>query len=137
LIETKRSARRRVLLIEDEPDIREITCLSLESIAGWETASAASGKEGLEEAGRYHPDAILLDVMMPDMDGPTTLKELRSDPRTRDIPVILMTAKVLNSERSQLGQLGVQGFIAKPFDPLNLPREIALALGWTDDQADG
>jgi two-component system, OmpR family, alkaline phosphatase synthesis response regulator PhoP len=123
--------RKKVLLIEDEEDIREIASLSLESIGGWETILASDGRLGIEQARLHRPDAILLDVMMPGMDGPTTLTCLRSTPETRDIPVIFMTAKVMSSERSKLAGLGVQGFIAKPFDPLTLPAEIRAVLGWS------
>jgi two-component system, OmpR family, alkaline phosphatase synthesis response regulator PhoP len=125
--------RKKVLLIEDEEDIREIASLSLESIGGWETISASDGRFGIEQARLHRPDAILLDVMMPGMDGPTTLTNLRSAPETRDIPVIFMTAKVMSSERSKLAGLGVQGFIAKPFDPLKLPEEIRAVLGWSSE----
>jgi two-component system alkaline phosphatase synthesis response regulator PhoP len=121
---------RRILLIEDEDDIREIARVSLEILAGWSTLSAHTGQEGIELARRERPDAILLDVMMPDMDGPQTLARLREDPSTREIPVIFMTAKVQASERRNLGDLGVRGLIAKPFDPLQLAAEISAILGW-------
>jgi CheY-like chemotaxis protein len=121
---------RRILLIEDEDDIREIARVSLETLAGWATLSAHSGQEGLDLARRERPDAILLDVMMPDMDGPQTLARLLEDPATRSIPVIFMTAKVQASERRNLSDLGVRGLIAKPFDPLQLAAEISAILGW-------
>ncbi|MBI2683534.1 MAG: response regulator [Acidobacteriales bacterium] len=121
---------RRILLIEDEDDIREIAQVSLESLAGWKAVCAHSGREGLELARRERPDAILLDVMMPDMDGPATLEHLAADPDTRDIPVIFMTAKVQASERRKLSDLGVRGLIAKPFDPIKLAEEISGLLGW-------
>src|SRR5687767_9923922 len=109
---------RRILLIEDEDDIREIAALSLESIGGWKTILARGGKDGIEKAATEKPDAIILDVMMPDMDGPATLEALRNSPATKDIPVIFMTAKVQAPERRKLDDLGAQGLIPKPFDPM-------------------
>ena len=121
---------KTILLIEDEDDIREITALSLEAMAGWATIPARSGMEGIAKARLQRPDAILLDVMMPDMDGPATLEKLRHDPQTKDIPVIFMTAKVQAPERRKLDGLGAQGIIPKPFDPTRLAAEIAGVLGW-------
>jgi CheY-like chemotaxis protein len=125
-----RVTRRKILLIEDEDDIREIVSLSLESLAGWETISANGGRAGVEQAVLHQPDAILLDVMMPEMDGPTTLRHLRSTPTTKGIPVIVITAKVQTAEKRKLAEFDVQGFIGKPFDPLRLAEEISEALGW-------
>jgi two-component system alkaline phosphatase synthesis response regulator PhoP len=121
---------RRILLIEDEDDIREIAALSLESIGGWETILARGGQDGIEKAASERPDAIILDVMMPDMDGPATLEQLRKNPMTKDIPVIFMTAKVQAPERRKLDDLGAQGLIPKPFDPTRLAADIASVLGW-------
>jgi len=120
----------RVLLIEDEDHIREVAQLSLESIAGWETLAANGGHEGLAVASQERPDAILLDVMMPDLDGPSTLARLRSDPATADIPVVFLTAKTQAAERQELRGLGVAGVIKKPFDPMGLPGQVAEILGW-------
>jgi len=124
--------RRRILLIEDEDDIREIAGLSLESVGGWEAITAASGRDGIERAEADHPDAILLDVMMPDQDGPSTLLQLLDNQKTRHIPVIFMTAKVQATELRKLSAMGARGVIAKPFDPVRLPQEIAAILGWED-----
>jgi CheY-like chemotaxis protein len=118
---------RRVLLIDDEDDIREVTQLSLEMVARWDVISANSGAEGIRRAVAEQPDAILLDMMMPDMDGPTTFNHLRAHPDTRHIPVILLTAKVQGA--GQL-TLDVAAIIPKPFDPMRLPGQIATALGW-------
>lgn len=104
--------------------------MSLESIAGWLAISTRCGKDGVAAAQSQHPDAILLDVMMPDMDGPATLLLLQSDPATRDIPVIFMTAKVQASERRTLADLGARGLISKPFDPVTLAGQISTTLGW-------
>ena len=121
---------KRVLVIDDEDDTREVAKISLEMVGGWEVISACSGAEGLALAESRQPDAILLDVMMPGMDGPTTFEILRSQAATRDIPVIMLTAKVQASDRVNFLELGVTGVIAKPFDPMSLPTEISEVLGW-------
>ncbi len=87
-------AARKILIVDDEDDIREVARVSLEMVGGWDVLVAGSGSVGLAEAKLGQPDAILLDVMMPDMDGPTTFHRLQSDAATRHIPVILLTAKV-------------------------------------------
>jgi CheY-like chemotaxis protein len=121
---------KRILVIDNEPYIQEVTQISLETVASWEVLTAGSGKEGLVVAEREQPDAILLDVMMPDMDGPTTFKQLQNNPLTCRIPVILLTAKVQDSDRRRYKEMGMTATIAKPFDPLQLPSQIAEALGW-------
>jgi DNA-binding response OmpR family regulator len=121
---------KKVLLIEDEDDIREIATLSLEAVAGWQVQGANSGEEGIRIAKSFQPDAILLDVMMPDMDGPSTLQNLRNDAATQTIPVIFMTAKVQAMDRQRLSRFGAQGIISKPFDPVHLSREVSDILGW-------
>jgi CheY-like chemotaxis protein len=120
-------ANRRVLLIDDEDDIREVAQLSLEVVGKWDVLTASSGAEGILCAAAEQPDAILLDVMMPDMDGPATFRELRANPRTQHIPVILLTAKMHPSEHLARDVVAV---ISKPFDPLRLPGDIARHLGW-------
>lgn len=120
----------RILIIDDEDDIREVAALSLETIAGWEVAVASSGAQGLVRAAEYHPDAILLDVMMPGMDGPTTFRELRKNPVTSSIPVLLLTAKVQSDDKRRFADLGVEAVLFKPFDPLTLSSQIAQVLGW-------
>ncbi len=121
---------RKILIIDDEDDIREVAALSLESVAGWEVVSASSGAQGLVRAAEYQPDAILLDVMMPGMDGPTTFRELRKNPVTAKIPVLLLTAKVQNTDQKRFADLGVEAILFKPFDPLTLSAQIAGVLGW-------
>lgn len=121
---------RRILIIDDETDIREVAALSLETVAGWEVIAASSGAQGLAMAIRELPDAILLDVMMPGMDGPTTFRELRKNPATSHIPVVLLTAKVQSSDQRRFADLGVNAILFKPFDPLTLYAQIADALGW-------
>jgi CheY-like chemotaxis protein len=120
----------RILIIDDEDDIREVAALSLESVAGWEVVMASSGAQGLVRAAEYLPDAILLDVMMPGMDGPTTFRELRRNPLTARIPVLLLTAKVQSTDQRRFADLGVEAVLFKPFDPLTLSAQIAGVLGW-------
>jgi CheY-like chemotaxis protein len=119
-----------VLIIDDEEDIRAVAALSLETVAGWEVATANSGAQGLARAESLQPEAILLDVMMPGMDGRATFAALQKNPKTAAIPVVLLTAKTQSSERDQLAAMGVAGLLSKPFDPLTLPGEIAAILGW-------
>ena len=121
----------RILIIDDEEDIREVAALSLETVAGWQVITANSGAQGLARAIEHQPAAILLDVMMPGMDGPTTFRELRNHPRTRRIPVLLLTAKVQASDQRRFADLGVEAILFKPFDPLTLSTQIADALGWS------
>ncbi|MGI8773357.1 MAG: response regulator [Acidobacteriaceae bacterium] len=123
---------RRILIIDDEEDIRQVAGLSLETVAGWDVILANSGAQGIETAAREVPDAILLDVMMPAMDGPTTFQHLRDNPKTTMIPVLLLTAKVQGSDQRRFASLGVAGILFKPFDPLTLSRQVADALGWTE-----
>ena len=121
---------KTVLVIDDDDDIREIAQLTLEVGASWRVLSASSGTAGIATARAERPDAILLDVMMPGMDGPDTFELLRRDERTRAIPVVFLTAKARPSERDRLMSLGVAGVLAKPFDPVLLPDQIADLLGW-------
>ena len=121
----------RILIIDDEEDIREVAALSLETVAGWQVITANSGAQGLARAIEHQPDAILLDVMMPGMDGPTTFRELRANPATAKIPVLLLTAKVQSTDQRRFADLGVEAILFKPFDPLTLSTQIADALGWS------
>ncbi len=123
-------ASKRILVIDDEADIREVAQLSLEISNGWEVLTAASGQEGLALAIDCQPDAILLDVMMPDMDGPTTWKNLQANPATQQIPVILLTAKVQATEQRNYAKLGVNAVFTKPFDPVKLADLMVEALHW-------
>ena len=123
--------QHRILIIDDEDDIREIAAMSLETAAGWEVMVANSGAQGLARAASYQPDAILLDVMMPGMDGPTTFRELRKNPITAKIPVMLLTAKVQGPDQRRFADLGVEAVLLKPFDPLTLASQMEKVLGWT------
>jgi CheY-like chemotaxis protein len=120
----------RILIVDDEDDVREVAALSLEMTAGWEVMAASSGMQALKYATEYQPEAILLDVMMPVMDGPTTFQQLQDNPVTAHIPVMLLTAKVQAIDRQRFADLGVKAVLAKPFDPLALSQQIAEILGW-------
>ncbi|HVI02767.1 MAG TPA: response regulator [Enhygromyxa sp.] len=113
-----------ILLVDDEPDIRTIAELSLSQVGGWKVTLASSGVQALELVGTHKPDLILLDVMMPEMDGVATFQALASREDTREIPVIFMTARVQSQERERYVGLGAAGVIAKPFDPMRLPDDI-------------
>lgn len=121
----------RVLVVDDDDSIREITQIALEVVGGWEVYAADGGVAALALAREHHPDAVLLDVMMPDMDGPTTFGHLRADAATEDIPVILLTAKVQLGDRQAWSDIDVAGVIAKPFDPMTLHAQVSELLGWT------
>ena len=118
---------RRVLVVDDDELLREVAKASLELVAGWVVTVAASGVEAQEKARSEHPDAIMLDVMMPGQDGPTTFAALRRDPATHDIPVIYLTAK--NNTAGWVGD-GLAGVIAKPFDAMRLAAQVSRLLGW-------
>jgi CheY-like chemotaxis protein len=121
---------RVVLIVDDDAHIREVAQVTLEAIAGWTVVTAASGQEGIARALAEQPDAILLDVMMPEMDGPTTVGKLKEGEVTRDIPVVLLTAKVQAEDKRGFMDLGIEGIISKPFDPMTLADEISHTLGW-------
>lgn len=122
---------RRVLIVDDEPMILEVAQMSLETIAGWTVLTAGDGAEAVRVAAAQQPDAILMDVMMPGMDGPATCRHLAESAETSTIPVILLTAKVQKAEQRQWEDLPVAGVLAKPFDPVALPSQMADLLGWT------
>ncbi|NJO43329.1 MAG: response regulator [Cyanobacteria bacterium CRU_2_1] len=116
---------KRILIIDDEPDIREATQVCLEIAKGWEVLTAGSSSEGLAKAVTEQPDAVLLDVMMPDMDGLMTFEQMQANPATRHIPVILLTAKAQPADQRRYTQLEVAAVITKPYDPLTLADQIA------------
>ena len=119
----------KILMIDDEEDIRKVGLLSLERVGKFAVRQAASASEGLAVAREDPPDVILLDVMMPGMDGPQTLMELRKDPALQSIPVIFLTAKVQPQDVERYLGLGALGVIQKPFDPMSLPAQIRKILG--------
>ncbi|HAX75435.1 MAG TPA: two-component system response regulator [Cyanobacteria bacterium UBA11372] len=122
---------KRILVIDNEEYIREVAQICLETVANWTVITAGSGSEGLIVAETEQPDAILLDVMMPDMDGIATFEKLKANPLTENIPVILLTAKVQASDRRRYAEMGLKAAIAKPFNPLQLASQVSEALGWT------
>lgn len=124
---------KRILVIDDAEDVREVAQVSLELVGGWEVLTASSGGEGVAKAILEQPDAILLDVMMPDQDGPTTFQQLQANSATKHIPVILLTAKVMPGDCAYFASLGVVSVIYKPFEPLNLPVQMAKVLGWSEE----
>ncbi len=114
----------KVLLVDDEPHIRRIGELSLKGVGKWTVVLASNGNEALDKVEREMPDVILLDVMMPGMDGQETLVQLRARPAVAHIPIIFMTAKVQKHEVDRYREAGAAGVIPKPFDPMALPSQI-------------
>jgi CheY-like chemotaxis protein len=125
-----RASGRKALVVDDSPLICEVVRIALGG-AGWDVETVSSGDEALHAARGAPPDVILLDVVMPGLDGPQTLARLRDDPVTSSIPVIFATAKDRPEEQEQLGQLGAAGVIAKPFDMARLAEQVSEALGAT------
>ena len=122
---------KRILVIDDEDVIQEVVQGCFEDVAGWEVLLASSGREGLEQVVAEQPDAIVLDEMMPGMDGIAFLKRLRANDDNPSIPVVLLTAKVDLADPKLLRELGVVDAIAKPFDAIALVERVAEVLGWT------
>ena len=122
---------KRILIVDDEESIQKVVKLSLKIEASWEGITASSGEEGIRQALSHQPDAILLDVMMPNMDGIATFAALERNPKTQAIPVILLTAKTQASEKRLFQEIGVAGVITKPFEPLSLASKISQLLHWT------
>jgi CheY-like chemotaxis protein len=110
----------RILYVEDDPDIRTVAAFALKAVGGFTLRVCASGEEALEGAPAFRPDLILIDVMMPGMDGPSTLSALRGLPETAGTPAIFMTAKVQPSEVARYKEMGAVDVIPKPFDPMTL-----------------
>ncbi len=123
---------KKILVVDNEEYIQEVTKICLQTTANWQVITASSGTEAIQKAETEKPDAILLDVMMPDMDGITTFKYLQQNSKTHQIPVILLTAKVQNTDRTRYRDLGIKAAIAKPFSPLTLAQEISQVLDWKD-----
>ncbi|MBI2213396.1 MAG: response regulator [Acidobacteria bacterium] len=119
----------KALIIDDEDDVRQVVRLSLGRVGGMDVADASSGDAGISLAAATNPDFILLDLMMPEMDGVETLCRLREDPRTSSIPVIFLTAKALPSEIERLRKLGALDVVVKPFNPMTLADQLRSILG--------
>lgn len=124
-------APRTVLIIDDDSDIREIVQLALEMQPGWQVVGEGAGENAVARAVDVRPDGILLDVNLEGMDGPATLAALRSDDRTRAIPVVFLTANTREAEVDHLRGLGADGVLAKPFDPLALGEQVARVMRWS------
>lgn len=123
---------KQVLIVDDEERIRELVQACLEDLGGWDTITAGSGQEGLSIAQREPIDAILLDMSMPNMDGFAVYEQLQANSITKPIPVILLTAKVLPSDRARFAEMGIAGVITKPFEPTTISEEVAHLLGWNE-----
>jgi CheY-like chemotaxis protein len=124
------SQSQKVLIVDDEDDIRELARISLERVGGMNVVVASTGEQGLALAASERPDAILLDAMMPGMDGPQTLERLKADGTTAAIPVVFLTGSVQGAERDRFKSLGALEVLAKPFDPMRLADELRRCLGW-------
>jgi CheY-like chemotaxis protein len=122
--------RKCILIVDDEEDVRALIQLGLEMQANWKVLNANSGEEAIKIAASQQPDVILLDLMMPDMDGKSTLQKLKNDPKTQQIPVILMTAKGKSSVEESFVNLDLAAIFTKPLRPLNLAREISEVLSY-------
>ena len=123
---------KKVLYVEDEADIRTVAEMALGSVGGFEILLCASGAEAIAKAPVFRPDIVLLDVMMPDMDGPDTLQALRKVPALKDVPAVFLTAKAMPSEIDRYRKLGALDVIAKPFDPMTLADQVRRI--WTAGQ---
>lgn len=122
---------RLILIIDDDLSILQIAKLSLVRGAGWKVVTASSGEAGIALAESEQPDAILLDIMMPSIDGLATLEKLQASSKTHHIPAIFLTAKTQAAERHQFYRAGVKGLISKPFEPDDLAPQIEAFLGWS------
>jgi len=114
----------KILYVEDEPDIQTVTLMALETIGGFTVKACSSGQEAIEAAPAFEPDLVILDVMMPGMDGPTTMEALRKLPVTADVAMIFMTAKVQSHEVERYRAMGAVDVVAKPFDPISLADQV-------------
>jgi CheY-like chemotaxis protein len=124
------TVKRRILVVDDDDAARQAAAYSLETMAGWDVVQAYCAAQAIESATQHQPDAILLDVMMPAMDGPAMLAKLRATRATSHIPIVLLTAKVQAVHDGSLSHLPVAAILPKPFDPLRLASQVAQALGW-------
>jgi CheY-like chemotaxis protein len=122
--------KRRILVVDDDDTARQAVAQTLQSMAGWDVVEAYCGAQAIESATNGQPDAILLDVMMPAMDGPAMLNKLRSARATSHIPIVLLTSRVQAVESGSYAHLPVAGILLKPFDPMRLAGQVAAALGW-------
>jgi CheY-like chemotaxis protein len=124
------TSNKKVLLIDDEDFIGQVVKSCIELFSNWQITTTKSGEEGLISVATDRPDVILLDMLMPTMDGFAFLKKLQADPQLADIPVVLLTSRVDLTESRKIAQLGVQGAIAKPFHPTRIVSQLVQILGW-------
>jgi len=115
---------KKILYVEDEPDIAQVAELALETVGGFTLEMCENGKIALEKGPAFQPDLVLMDVMMPEMDGPTALVEMKKMPEFEGVPVIFMTAKVQPAEIEEYKSLGAVDVIPKPFDPMSLAEQV-------------
>lgn len=118
------NALKKILLVDDEPDIGTLGTMALESLGGYQVKTCISGQEALATVASFNPDLILLDVMMPELDGPSTLSRLRDLPAGADIPVVFFTAKTQENDLAQLRQTSALDILSKPFDPMQLADDV-------------
>jgi len=114
----------RVLYVEDEPDIAQVARLALETVGGFTIENCENGQIALDKGPAFKPDLVLMDVMMPEMDGPTALEQMKNMPELKDVPVIFMTAKVQPGEIAEYKAMGAVDVIPKPFDPMTLAEQV-------------
>ncbi|MEM1253518.1 MAG: response regulator [Cyanobacteria bacterium P01_H01_bin.21] len=121
---------KHILIIDDEDDIRDVAQVALETVGGWRVSTASNGSDGLAQLQLQMPDAVLLDVMMPDLDGIEVFKQIQQNPQTQHLPVLLMTAKTQTTDQQRFLKLGVTGIITKPFKAMLLAEQITKILDW-------
>lgn len=121
---------KRILIVDDDDDVRMLSTMSLARVAGHDVHAVASGQACLDELAAWTPDLVLLDVMMPGLDGASTLAAIRAGTHSPDVPVAFLTASVSPAEVTRLVELDVLGVLRKPFDPMELPNEVAALAGW-------
>ncbi len=114
----------KILIVDDEDDVRDIACMCLGLIHGFEVITASGGEEGIALAIEHNPDVILLDLMMPVVDGTETMQRLRANPDTKDIPIIFLTVKNIDSEIDRLMEQGALAVMRKPFEPTTIGDQI-------------
>lgn len=115
---------KKIMMVEDDPDIQIVASLALEAVGGFEVLVCSGGTEALERVETFAPDLVVLDVMMPGMDGPTVLKHLRERPQTNALPIVFMTAKAQSHEIALYKEMGALDVVTKPFDPMTLPQTL-------------
>lgn len=118
------STLKKIMHVEDDPSIQQVTKIALEAVGGFQVHTCPSGADALEHYSQFEPQLLLMDVMMPDMDGPETLRQLQQHYDLSAVPVIFMTAKVQSNEVQSYKDLGAADVVVKPFDPMTLSQQI-------------